>query len=90
MTEVTIATRTSASPLSYKVIDPSIVWDFNDLRDGRRVPSWASKLLDRRQSYYFHQSQHLGRTKIKTLSTFTRHLHWRLFAPEMGVGDMAV
>jgi hypothetical protein len=32
----------------------------------------------------------LGRTKIKTLSTFTTGTYTlRLFAPEMGVGDMA-
>jgi hypothetical protein len=90
--EGTKATKTSAPPLSYKVIDASIVWDFNDLT-GWEVASRVGL-----QNYWiegdnltvFTNPNTWERTKIKTLSTFTTGTYtWRLFAPQMGVGDMA-
>jgi hypothetical protein len=71
--KVTI-TRTSASPVYYNTIDPSIVWDFNDLK-GRKDASVGL------QNYWvvggnltIFTNPNLGKNKIKTLSTFNRNL----------------
>jgi hypothetical protein len=58
---------------------------------GRRVPVGLQNYwIEGGNLTIFTNPNTWGRTKIKTLSTFTTGTYTlRLFAPEMGVGDMA-
>jgi hypothetical protein len=67
--ESTQATKTSASPLSYKVIDPSIVWDFND------ITGWKDASQVGLQNYWIED----GNLTISPIQTLGKEPKSKLF-----------
>lgn len=69
-----------------------IVWNFNDLtgwEDATQV-GLTNYWIEDGNLTIFTNANTWERTKIKTISTYTTGTYtWRIFIPEMGVGDMA-
>lgn len=70
----------------------AIIWNFNDLtawEDATQV-GLPNYWTENGNLTIFTNPNTWERTKIKTLSTFTTGIYtWRIFVPEMGIGDMA-
>lgn len=85
--------NTSKTTSNTSIISTTIkVWDFNDLigwEDATQagVPNYW---IENGNLHILTNPNTWDRTKIKTTSTFTNGTYsWRVYVPEMGIGDMA-
>jgi hypothetical protein len=90
--ETTTVSDSYLSKNSNSKNNTSIFWDFNDLtawEDATQV-GLPNYWLENGNLTIFTNPNTWERAKIKTLSTFTTGIYtWRIYVPEMGVGDMA-
>jgi hypothetical protein len=96
--DVTDGTETTKTPDSNtsRISNSTIIktWNFNDLNEWQDASMNTNGILnywiDNGNLNIFTNANTWERSKVKTISTFTSGTYtWRIYIPEMGIGDMA-